>query len=189
MTLVADKPRFAWRVGLHVAKQVCDAMKPACDRIIVAGSLRRKKPTIGDVEILYISQTEERPSGLFDKQTISLVDEVIARLEREGILERRKNVNGSEVFGAKNKLMRHVETGLPVDLFAATYNNWWNYLVCRTGPSQSNIAICEAAKARGMKWTPYGEGFTRNGEVIPVGSEEDVFAIVGLPYREPKDRT
>jgi hypothetical protein len=29
-------------------------------------------------------------------------------------------------------------TGIPVDLFAATEDNWWNYLVCRTGPADSN---------------------------------------------------
>ncbi|MGN6643580.1 MAG: hypothetical protein ACTHKU_11340, partial [Verrucomicrobiota bacterium] len=85
-------------------------------------------------------------------------------------------------------LMRHKETGLPVDLFAATPENWFNYLVCRTGPADSNTRICMAAQARGWKWNPYGVGFSRGDEIQAVASEEEVFAFVGLPFEKPEGR-
>jgi len=93
------------------------------------------------------------------------------------------------MYGRKNKLMLHRATGLPVDLFAATEDNWWNYLVCRTGPADSNMRICTAAQSKGWKWNPYGAGFSRDGKVVAMTSEQEVFAFVGLPYTNPEHRT
>lgn len=184
------KPRFPHATGMKVAAEICRALKPACERLIVAGSLRRHKPRIGDLEILYIAKTELRrdPFDMFGTITVDLAEETIATLEKSGILERRQNVKGSESYGPKNKLMRHCATGLPVDLFAATPLNWWNYLVCRTGPAESNMLICLAARARGWKWNPYGAGFSHEGEIRPMTSEAEVFEFVGLPYLKPESR-
>lgn len=188
--MTPDKPRFPNAIGMKVAAELCAALKPVCSRLVVAGSLRRRKATVGDAEILYIGNTEVRadPEDMFGKITVNLADEVIAALEKTGVLERRKNANDSEMYGPKNKLMRHRETGLPVDLFAATEANWFNYLVCRTGPADSNVRICMAAQRLGAKWNPYGPGFTRGDETIPVPSEEAVFAFVGLPFEKPEER-
>jgi DNA polymerase/3'-5' exonuclease PolX len=185
-----QKPRFDNAVGMKVAAELCAALKPVCERLVVAGSLRRRKTTVGDAEILYIGKTEERqdPADMFASITVNLADEVIAALEKSGVLERRKNVNGSEMYGAKNKLMRHRATGLPVDFFAATAENWHNYLVCRTGPADSNTRICMSAQERGWKWNPYGAGFSRGDEARAMESEEAVFAFVGLPCDKPEAR-
>jgi len=86
--------------------------------------------------------------------------------------------------------MVHVPTGVPVDLFSATPAIWFNYLVCRTGPAESNLAIAQAAQALGWRWNPYGSGFCNltTGDCHSVASEREVFEFVGLPYREPSDR-
>ena len=188
--------KWDWGEASRVAYRLCAELDPHCDRSIVAGSIRRGKPRVGDIEILYIPKCEWRPMqvDLFTEQRINLADEAISVLERDGILERRRNAKGSEVFGPKNKLMRHVETGIPVDLFAATDENWFNYLVCRTGPAESNIRIASEARRRGWKWNPYGRGFSRGGPLagpsgeFVVQSERDVFEFVGLPYLEPSER-
>ena len=185
-----DKPRFPREVGLQVAAELCAALKSSCERLIVAGSLRRQKPTIGDIEILYIGKAAVRrvKDDFFATYTANLADETIEALERGGIVVRRTNLNGWQMYGPKNKLMRHKATGLPVDFFSATEANWWNYLVCRTGPADSNTRICMVAQDRGWKWNPYGAGFSRGGELREMASEEAVFAFVGLPYAQPKDR-
>jgi DNA polymerase/3'-5' exonuclease PolX len=190
-----DKPRWPHADGMKIAAEICTALQPVCERLIVAGSLRRGKPTVGDVEILYISTTETRPDphDLFGTVVVNLADEVIAALDASGVLGRRRNVNGAEMFGAKNKLMVHRASGMPVDLFSATPRNWWNYLVCRTGPAESNTRIATAAQRRGWKWHPYGSGFSRENEDgeredFVVACEEDVFRFVGLPFKEPRTR-
>lgn len=189
---MSDKPKFPRAVAMEVAAELCKALTPVTERIIVAGSLRRLKESVGDVEVLYIPKTEVQPDpqDMFAKVTVNLVDVVIASLEKTGVLERRKNAIGSEMFGPKNKLMRHKATGMPVDMFSTTEENWFNYLVCRTGPADSNTRICVAAQRKGHKWNPYGSGFTHNrsGETKVMESEEAVFKFAGLPYLPPEKR-
>lgn len=176
------KKKYPRQQAELVAKQIGSLLKPACSRIIVAGSLRRGSPLVGDVELVYIPKKETRPSpeDFFSQVDVNLADEIILRLEKEGVLERRTNVNGSTMFGAKNKLMRHRETGIPVDLFATTEDFFFNYLVCRTGPAEQNVIIATRAKTRGYSWNPYRAGFYRNGEVVSIGKEEHVFRFVGM---------
>jgi len=188
---MTDKPRFPRAVGELVAAELIAALGPACDRIIAAGSLRRGKPDIGDVEIVYVSRRDLQPDldDIFaSPRLVNLAEIRIAWLERDGVLDRRLNARGSETFTPKNKLMRHRATGLPVDLFATDAECWFNYLVCRTGPGESNIRIAAAAQRMGWQWNPYGAGFSRAGEVREMASERDVFAFVGLPYAEPEAR-
>lgn len=82
-----------------------------------------------------------------------------------------------------------------MDFFTATRDNWFNYLVCRTGGAENNVKICNAAIAKGWKWNPYGTGFSRENNRVIAGidthqseSERDVFEFVGLKYLEPWER-
>ena len=185
------KPRFPRPVAIQAAREVVARLEPNCERIIVAGSLRRGKREVGDVEILYIPKM--RPalsqSDFFSIEDINLADSAIEEMESYGTLSRRLNKNGSPSYGPKNKLMRHEGTGVPVDLFSTTAAAWFNYLVCRTGPAESNIEVAKAAQAKGWKWHPYGEGFSdHRGRPVRVCIEPDVFTLVGLPYYEPRER-
>lgn len=192
------KTRWSLGIAEAVAADIIADLAPACEPgfCIAAGSVRRKKESCGDVEILYIPKLGTRPvpGALFGDEPFNCADAAIAEMERTTKLLRRTNVNGSEMFGEKNKLMRHRITGMPVDLFATTPECWRNYLVCRTGPSESNIRIAEAARKRGWKWNPCGTGFSRiTAEGVDehhvVTTEEAVFAFVGLPYLKPEERT
>ncbi len=193
MSADPDKPRWPRADALAVAKRLSAALAPYCERIEIAGSLRREKPTVGDIELLYIPRVTQEPdpnSLLGDLLPVNQADREIAILQRTGILARRLNCKGAEMFGPLNKLMLHRYTEIPVDLFATTEAAWFNYLVCRTGGADNNVAICEAARARGYKWNPYAEGFTnlRSGLSQPMHSEEHVFTFVGLPFLPPNQR-
>ena len=183
------KQRFPRAAALDVVRELIPVLTPACERIIVAGSLRRRKADVGDIELLYVPRLGLVRQGLFDGEQ-NMADLAIAELEKCCVLSRRTNVNGSEMFGQKNKLMRHTISGIPIDLFATTAEAWANYLVCRTGGAESNVHIAAAAKRQGMRWNPYGVGFTRlsDSQVLPVANEQDVFGIAGLPYLEPWER-
>ena len=71
------------------------------------------------------------------------------------------------------------------------FRNRLTFPLCRAsqaglwlGGKESNKAVSNAAIARGLNWKSSGEGFTKrsDGSIIPVGSEEDVFLIVDLPF-------
>jgi DNA polymerase/3'-5' exonuclease PolX len=154
--------------------------------------LRRRKQEVGDVEILFVPKIEMvKPADDFfaAPQPVSMVASLLDRLVASGSLAKRLTVMGSETWGPKNKLAVHIPSGIPVDFFAATETNWFNYLVCRTGSAESNMRIASAAQARRWKWNPYGDGFTdERGALVRVSSEKDVFTYVGLPFLQPWQR-
>jgi len=192
----APKQRWPRGTAMAVACEIVDLLRPACAAVMVAGSLRRGKSDVGDVEILFIPLLTSLPDpgDFFAIREANCAEMVIREMLESGILTKRLSVDGRESWGEKNKLARHVATGMPVDLFAATHENWCNYLVCRTGPAESNMRIAQSAQQMGWKWNPYGPGFSRGGhddvdfETYKVTSEEDVFRFVGLPYDKPEDR-
>lgn len=188
-----EKEAFPLAVGQRVAAEMVAALREACVAVQAAGSVRRRRPHVRDIEVLYVPKVELRPRGgdLFGHpDPRDLADEALDSLLSRGALEKRRNVKGALAWGAKIKLARHVATGIPVDLFATTEASWHNYLVCRTGPAESNVRIAAAARKRGWKWRPYSDGFVRldGRERKRVHSEREVFEFVGLPYREPEDR-
>ena len=189
----AGKKRWPRAEAISVARDICAALLPVAERLIVAGSLRRRKPDVGDVEILYVPRFETEQADMFSTREANLVNRALDQLLWAGTIQKRPNVNGAFSWGDKNKLAIHA-SGIPVDFFEATNLNWFNYLVCRTGGSENNIRIAAAAQARGWKWNPYANGFSRGGPLAgesnfhAVGSEREVFEFVGLPYLEPWER-
>lgn len=185
-------PRWDLAVAACVASSVSKRLAPFCERIECAGSIRRGKADVGDVELVYVPRVRCLSDGLFGDEA-HLINEAnveIARLVDEGWLRPRLNKRGGTAWGAKNKLAVDVISGIPVDLFETTPEAWFNYLVCRTGPAKVNIEIAARAKERGWQWNPYGPGFSRlaDGQQAAMGSERAVFEFVGLPYLEPPER-
>lgn len=193
-----DKLRFPRAVALAVAQEIIASLTGSTepDRLVIAGSLRRGKAEVGDVEIVFVPQIGIEKVGLFgDKIAVNFADRAIETLVNSAVLAKRLNKNGCVTWGEKNKLAVHVQTGVPVDLFATSALAWWNYLVCRTGPAELNQRIAGLAIARGWHWAPYEHGFKRvnpaTGEIEwhVVAREEDVFSFVGLPYMPPNKRS
>ena len=180
----------------HVAKGIADGLlemlRPLCDRIEIAGSIRRGKRRVGDVELVYVPKTRPVLDLLGEVcAEHNLVDECLSDLLASGRLEKRLNVKGSTTWGSKNKLAVHNPSGLPVDLFATELRYFENYMVCRTGPAELNQEIALRANRKGYTWCPYAGGFRAvEGEYIaPMQSEADVFRFVGMDYMSPRARS
>lgn len=197
---MSAKQKYPRALALDVARVMIAALKPVCHELVIAGSLRRRKAEVGDVEVLYIPRIVDvpDPQDFFGKQIrANAADLVLQQLLSEGTIGKRLNAKMTTTWGDVNKLGTHPASGVPIDLFAASHENWWNLLVCRTGGMESNIAIASAAKDSGWQWCPYGPGFRRNA---PHGkgpkwsmwketkSEREVFEFVGLDYLEPWER-
>jgi DNA polymerase/3'-5' exonuclease PolX len=179
--------------AMIVAREINLWLEPLVERKIFAGSLRRLKPMVGDIEVLYIPKIEMRadPLDLLGHQVpCNLVSHWLGDCLHKGILAQRLSETGRPSWGAVNKLATDVVSGIGVDFFEANLSNWVSLLVCRTGPAELNTRICMAAEKLGQKWNPY------IGFVHPVTeellfappSEEALFRHVNLPYAEPKDR-
>lgn len=163
----------------EIAKEVRQYLDGSCVRIEIAGSIRRRKKDVGDIELLCIPRFD----GGFD-----CLDRRVCGLMFQGVLALRLNKLGRKVYGPKNKLMLHVSSGIGVDIFSTTKDCWPVSLVVRTGGKKTNQRIAMAALERGYRFHAYGSGFsTPSGEIV-CRSEREVFEAVGLPYREPWER-
>ncbi|MBA7691503.1 hypothetical protein ES703_100048 [subsurface metagenome] len=162
-----------------IAEQLKELLKSSCERIEIAGSIRRRKPQVGDIELLCIPKYD----GGVDQ-----LDRELGAMLFLGIVGLRLNKRGIKAYGPKNKLMVHVESGIGIDIFSTTEECWWVSLVVRTGGKATNQRIATEAIKRGLRWHAYGRGFTSpQGEII-CQSERQVFETVGLLYREPWER-
>jgi len=185
------KRKFPREEALPLAKEIKEMLSPHCHKIEIAGSLRREKPLVGDIEILFIpKQGEILKPGEFLPSNGPLTDPILSQLLENGTLTKRPKSNGTLTYGENIKLLLHTKTAIPIDLFTATLQNWFNLLVVRTGGKETNIKIASQAKRAGIPWKLSGSGFynPQTGRTISMKSEEEVFKTVGLPYLTPQER-
>ncbi len=135
----------------------------AVERILIAGSLRRMRETVGDIDILVVST---RPNEVMDAFThLDGVEDVIAKGEtKSSIILRGINVD-----------LRVVES--------ASFGAAAHYF---TGSKHHNVRIRELGMKRGLKINEYG--VFRDDERIGGEQEAEVFASLELPYIPPELR-
>jgi len=207
---MSDKPKFPRADAIKVAKELCDLLRPFCANCIstlghvtlskepllkVCGSLRRRKQEVGDVEIVCVSSTrtrEEGEPGLFEtfKKTsrVEMFPYALDEMVSHGWLSKRLNKLGRPSWGDENRLAVHIPSGIPVDFFMTTFENWWMTVVIRTGPKEFNLRLIEAARKNGLSLNAYGTFTGPTGDKIPLHSEQEVFLRAGVPYLEPWER-
>lgn len=162
-----------------IAEELKGLLELACERIEIAGSIRRRKPEVGDIELLCIPRYV---AG------VDQLDREIGSLFIRRILGFRLNKRGSKVYGPKNKLLVHLPSGIGIDVFSTEEDCWPVALVVRTGGKVTNQRIATAALRKGYRFRAYGDGFdTPNGH-IHCSSEREVFEVVGLTYKDPVER-
>lgn len=186
---MSEKQRWPYPVAMPIAEQIMENLSPFCERIVIAGSLRRMKGAVGDIEILYIPKIEQRQADMFSTELMDLANEALGNWLASGLISKRPSIDGKFAWGPKNKLALHSSTGMPIDFFATTAENWHVSLVIRTGGKDTNLKLTTAAQARGASLNAYGCGITlAGGDVIPAKSERHVFELCGVPYQDPEDR-
>lgn len=137
---------------------------PAVQRVVVAGSFRRCKDTVGDLDLLVTSK-----SGKTAIEHFVNYDEVAKVIA--------KGSTRSTVV---------LEAGVQADLRVVPDESFGAALHYFTGSKAHNIAIRKLGQAKGLKINEYG--VFRGKKRIAGQEEEEIFAAVGLPYIEPELR-
>lgn len=200
-----EKEKFPRSDAEKLAEQLKSAsgynLASFCERWEIAGSIRRKKAFVSDVEVVYIARMVPKKSASTSQQDFGFIpsevgkvsalkEELDALIER-GILEKRIFKKGKTMYGQHLQFVRHVETGIPIDFFACCHETWHTTMVSRTGPKALNTELATRANTQGYNWNPGGKGFTKMSDesvVVPVSSEEEAFQFVGLPCLPPEER-
>ncbi len=125
---------MTWPQASALAYKIECQLRPGCERIQVAGSTRRRSPSIGDLEFVIIPRRE---AGLFGSAQPgeSILDVELRRLVDAGRL-RPGRCNGER---AKHYLIGGADIG--VDLYLVTPATWGVQLALRTGPRQYSRSI------------------------------------------------
>ena len=182
--------REAREVGLRVVEK----LRPFCDRIEIAGSIRRQKPWVNDVEIVLIPKSEKRERQVL-VQAADLWTADVYRTEIEVVRDPGYAVAVTElavtiVRGVKLGEAKYtqilVEGGTKVDLFTARPENWGYIFAIRTGSHEYSQGLLARGNRLGLKGV---EGmWTRFGKPIEVREEKEVFSILGIRYVPPTER-
>jgi DNA polymerase (family 10) len=164
----AGMGRFKLSVGYTYARALLEYLKdtPGVKRLDPAGSFRRQKETIGDLDILAICGKGCKVMDRFTKY--GDVAEVISKGETKSSVR--------------------LKCGLQVDVRVLEEESYGAALHYFTGSKAHNIAIRDRAKDLGLKVSEYGVFRAKDEKRLSGANEEDVFKAVGLPFIPPELR-
>ena len=155
--------------ALNIAEKVKSLLAPHCERIEIAGSIRRQKPNVKDIEIVAIPKHFE--TGLFESGIATVVN-------------KWDKVKGELPCKYTQRIL---PDGIKLDLFFAERGNWGLIYAIRTGSAEySHKVLATQWVKRGYK--SEGGYLLYNGRKILVLEEEDLFKRIGVPFVEPEFR-
>lgn len=162
---------------LPIAQRLLAALAPNCERIELAGSLRRHKPLVGDIELVAIPC---RPTDLLG-----------APLAGPTYLDRFLDDRAVPFTKRGDKYQQFAYGRHTVDLFLATPATWGSIYTIRTGSAEFSKWLV-TAQPHGA--APFGLVFQggrlhAHGRLLATPEETNVFNALGLAYIEPAERT
>jgi DNA polymerase (family 10) len=171
--LAQASERVLLSVGLETAEEMVAALSavPGCVRCTYAGSARRMRETVGDVDIL--ATVRSRPAAQ-DKPATPLMDAFVAL---PGVAE--------VIASGDTKTSIRTDRGLQVDLRVVPEDAWGAALQYFTGSQAHNVRTREIAVRRKLKLSEYGLFSVESGELIVSRTEEEIYQALGMSWVPP----
>lgn len=165
--LKKSKKRFLLGYIMPIAENILERLKNLREvkQVSLAGSIRRMKETIGDIDILAVSANPQKVMDFFVSQP-----EVV------------------KVWGkGLTKSSVRVKDGFDIDLRIVAEKSYGSALQYFTGSKEHNIAVRRIAIEKGLKLNEYG--LFRGKKMIAGKTEEEIYQTIGLPLIPPEMRT
>ena len=161
--------RIYWATADQFAQELVEHLRtvPTIEKIALAGSYRRGRETVGDLDILAVAH------------------------DAAAAMDRLAEFDGVEVVArGGTKMTVRLRGGLQVDLRVVPAESFGAALQYFTGSKEHNVVLRGLAKSRGLKINEYGVfQLTAEGEKYVAGrTEEDVYGTLGLPMFPPEIR-
>lgn len=163
------------RVPLPVAYRIADSIRRTlkysdlCDQIEIAGSIRRMKDTVGDIDILVTTKHPEKVMDLFVH--LPLVHEII-----------EEGPTRSTVY---------LKAGIQADIRVLEPKEFGAGLYYFTGSKEHNVAVRSWAKKKKITISEYGVHLgtkEKKGKLLAAETEAQVFRVLGMQYVPPELR-
>ncbi len=164
----AGRERMSLGEALGLGREILGALKglPEVKRISEAGSLRRRKETIRDIDILI---TSTHPKKVMDR---FVVMPIVAQVQAHG--ETKSSIRTAQ--------------GVQVDLRVVEPESFGAALVYFTGSKEHNIRIRSLANRLGLTVNEYGVFREKTGRRVAGREEEEVYRALGLGWIPPELR-
>jgi DNA polymerase/3'-5' exonuclease PolX len=161
--------------ALFIAERTRAALAPYCRRIEIAGSVRRGKPEVKDIELVAMPNTV--PTGLFG-------DELVTDPGFCAVVNQWPAVKGTP---EGKYAQRRLPEGIVLDLFMADSDNWGLIFAMRTGSATFSHHVLAAGWVKAGYTSSQGY-LHRRGQRVPVREEADLFSLLGIPWVAPEAR-
>ncbi len=160
--------RMPLGLALPIAQEIIARLRQikGVTRIEYAGSVRRMKETVGDIDILAVAAAPGKVMDAF--VALPLVREVLAHGETKSSVVTRQ--------------------GIQVDVLVVDPKAFGAAWVYFTGSKTHNIHLRDMAKKKGLKISEYGVFAERTGKRIAGREEDEIYEALGLPYIAPELR-
>jgi len=173
------KVKMAYAQAMSLANDFVTAIRPFCERVEIAGSLRRGEAKVGDVEIV-VAPLTRTVQGLFgpmeENALLTFPWSAWGRLERGG--DRYKRILTAQ--------------GIALDVFIVLPPAQFGVIhLMRTGPRGfSQWFVTPRKRGGGLpSYLKVREGAIWHGkEIVPTPNEEDVFRVLGMDFIPPSER-
>jgi DNA polymerase (family 10) len=164
--LKRSKGRFLLGRIMPTAREITERLKSLkeIEQISLAGSIRRMKETIGDVDILAVSKNPKKVMDFFVSQP------EVVKIWGKGL----------------TKSSVRVKDGFDIDLRIVPAKSYGSALQYFTGSKEHNIATRKIAVEKGLKLNEYG--VFRGKKMIAGRTEEEVYQAIGLSWIPPEMR-
>jgi DNA polymerase (family 10) len=146
----------------EIAEDLLNKLEVLCERATIAGSIRRHKPMVGDLDFVLIPKNPE-----------TFIDDVKEIIEFE--------------YGATKKIFG-IYRDRPINLFITTSESYGACLYQCTGPAIYNIRKRGIVKSKGFKLNEYGLFNRETNEQVAGRTEESIFEVLGWKFRKPEER-
>ena len=149
-----------------LAEEIAQTIRGFCDRVEIVGSIRRKKPVVGDLDFV-VNASDCNWSRII------------------------QSLKKTQVICAGNNLIKlNFPCGkslFQTDFYRATKQTFGVQTLIRTGSADHNMWLAGYAISKGSR-LKYSEGLLRGGVVVAGETEESVFSILDLPTPKPEQR-
>lgn len=191
----ATASRLPLAQARELAWELSALLSPACARIEIAGSIRRERSEIGDLELVAIPALIERwePDLFGSVQTLPPIDllaEQTDKLLGDGVIGPWYDAHGNGRWGKRYRAFTYQET--KIDLFSVLKPAQWGVILAlRTGSADFSKRLVTPVEKGG--WMPARmfckDGLLwKNGLPLETPDEETLFEQLQKPYIAPSQR-
>ena len=159
-----------------IAEKIVSELAPLCEKIEIAGSIRRQRPEVNDIDLVVLPRDAAglRRRVLHSKPFIIAGGQWTLEVELAGGVR-------LDIWIAGHR---------DLDMFGATgcAHNFGSLLLLRTGSIGHNVWLLHAAKSRGLTWNTQQGIYDGHGRCVASETEADIFKALGIDFINPEDR-